>query len=445
MKSNRSCTVGIAIGITILCLASVALAEDPYDVAWIAQIGTSMDDFSRCVAVDAAGNAYISGYTTGEVGGTYAGDWDAFVTKVDASGNELWSKNVGTATTDQSYSVATDAAGNAYISGFTYGDLGGSNAGDWDAFLTKVDASGNTLWSRQIGVWGNDQSHSVTTDASGNVYISGHTYDDLAGPSAGAYDAFLTKFDTSGNELWRRQIGTGSGDYSRSVAVDAVGNAYITGYTHGDLGGTNAGHLDAFLTMVDSSGNELWSRQIGTEYSDQRYSVAVDTAGNVYISGYTAGDLAEPSAGYEDAFLTKFDASGNELWRRQIGTASGDYSYCVVVDAVGNAYITGYTWGDIDGQNAGGADAFLIKFDPLGYELWRQQIGTTSNDSCWSVAMDGSGNVYMSGWTAGDLGGENAGYTDAFLVKFENPIPEPAAMSLLALGGVALLKRRRRA
>ncbi len=439
---NKLAIVAMVLGVFLTIIPAVA-AEAPYQVAWSAQIGTSGHDWSRSVAVDASGNAYISGHTYGSLGGTNAGDQDAFLTKFDASGSELWSAQIGTSSDDISHSVAVDASGNAYISGYTDGSLGGTNAGSNDAFLVKYDPSGNELWTQQIGTSDSDISHSVAVDASGNAYISGYTDASLGGTSARKFDAFLTKFDASGSELWSQQIGTSDNDMSYSVAVDASGNAYISGQTSGSLGGTNAGGWDAFLTKFDASGSELWTQQIGTLHSDISNSVAVDAYGNAYISGNTYGSLGGTSAGSYDAFLTKFDASGSELWSQQIGTSSWDSSHSVAVDAYGNAYISGDTNGSLGGTNAGDGDAFLVKYDPSGNELWTQQIGTSSDDYSRSVAVDASGNAYISGNTYGSLGGTSAGIYDAFLVKFE-PVPEPATLALLALGGLALLRRRRK-
>ncbi len=438
---NRLAIVVMVLGVLLATVPEVA-AEEPYQIAWLAQIGTSDYDYCKSVAVDASGNAYISGYTSGSLGGTNAGGDDAFLTKFDASGNELWSQQIGTMVGDRSYSVAVDASGNAFISGYTQGNLGGTNAGGLDAFLTKFDASGKKLWSEQIGTSSYDPSYSVAVDASGNAYISGWTLGSLYGTSAGSYDAFLAKFDASGHRLWWQQIGTSLLDYSYSVAVDASGNAFISGITRGSLGGTNAGGHDAFLTKFDASGNELWAQQIGTSNDDASRSVAVDASGNAYISGYTRGNLGGTNAGSEDAFLTKFDASGNELWSQQIGTSGSDISNSVAVDASGNAFISGGTYGSLGGTNAGNSDAFLAKFDASGNELWSSQIGTSSGDSSWSVAVDASGNAFISGMTLGSLGGEYAGGYDAFLIKFENPIPEPATLSLLAFGGLAMLRRK---
>jgi len=142
--------------------------------------------------------------------------------------------------------------------------------------------------------------------------------------------------------------------------VDADGNAYITGYTSGDLGGTNAGSFDAFLSKYDGSGTPAWTRQLGTGVSDYGNGVAVDADGNAYITGYTGGDLGGPKAGFDDAFLSKYDGSGTLAWTRQLGTVPWDGAFGA--DADGNVYITGSTYGGLGGPNAGEADAFLAKY-----------------------------------------------------------------------------------
>lgn len=417
---NRTVTCLNVLCFASLVLSDVARGEAPYNVAWSRQIGTTDTDQSFGVAVDAAGNAYISGWTYGSLGGPNAGGADAFLSKYDGAGNFLWSRQVGTTDNDESHGVAVDAAGNAYISGRTQGSLGGPNLNPptYDAFLSKYDGGGNLLWSRQFGTTNNDKSNGVAVDASGNAYISGFINSRAIEETA---DAFLAKYDGAGNLIWSRSIGTTDTDQSEGVAVDAAGNAYISGWTQGSLGGPFAGFNDAFLTKYDGAGNHLWSRQIGTISSDQSYSVAVDAAGNAYISGETR-DIGGPTAGREDAFLSKYDNGGNLLWSRQIGTTDLDLSYGVAVDAAGNAYISGYTFGGLVGPNAGVIDAFLTKYDGAGNLLWSRQIGTTGGDASNGVAVDATGNAYISGTTFGSLGGPNAGGDDAFLVKFAPPI-----------------------
>ncbi len=408
---------------TVVLCAAMAMAEEPYPIAWTAQIGTAGSDYGRALAADASGNIYLTGSTEGDFGGPNAGHVDAFLAKLDASGNELWRRQMGTTRLDYGCSVAVDASGHSYVSGYTDGSLGGPNIWAYDAFLIKLDTAGNELWSRQIGTTSSDYGQAVAVDASGNAYVSGLTSGSLGGPNAGQTDAFLTKFDASGTELWSQQIGSTSSDRSNAVAVDAAGNAYISGATYGDVAGANEGLWDAFLAKFSPSGAELWSQQIGTTTYDRGFSVAVDAVGNAYISGETEGDLGGTNAGGIDTFLVKFDTSGNELWRNQVGTSAYDNNRSVTVDAAGNAFISGWTGGDIGGPNAGENDAFLTKFDASGAELWSQQVGSASGDHSYAITVDPSGNVFIGGGTDGDIGGSNAGAQDAFLVKLQGSEP----------------------
>ena len=425
----------------------VAFATElPYQVEWIQQLGTSESDWNRSVAI-VDDSVYVTGTTRGDLGGTSVGDWDAYLAKYDLSGTLLWTQQLGTSGYDNSWCVAVDDAGNAYISGRTDGSLDGPNAGDFDAFLAKFDPSGTNLWTRQVGTSAYDESWSITTDGFGNLYISGYTDGDLGDINAGHSDAFLAKYDSSGTLLWTRQLGTSSDDRCYSVAVDSLGNTYITGRTGGSLGGANAGGYDALLVKYDSSGTLLWTRQLGSSDGDFSHAVAVDDLGNAYITGTTLSDLGGTNAGSYDAFLAKYDASGTLFWTRQIGTAEEDSSFLVSVDDSGNVYITGETYGDLGSANAGDSDMFLAKYDESGDLLWIQQLGTDDTDLGFSVAFDDAGNPYICGRTFGDLGGTNAGEADAFLVKFA-PVPEPGTMALfasalLACAGAAVRKLRK--
>jgi len=394
--------------------------EAPYQTVWSRQIGTTRFEKNHSVAVSGTGSVYISGYTEGSLFSSNAGGSDAFLAQYDSAGNRLWSLQIGTSGDDVSHSVAVDSQGNAYISGYTYGNLGGTSAGSADVFLAKVDSAGSPLWSRQIGTSSEDVSRAVAVDGEGNAYISGYTYGSLGATNAGGADAFLAKYDAAGNPLWSRQFGTSSDDFINrgAAAVDSQGNAYISGYTYGSLQGTNAGAYDAFLTKYDSAGNPLWTRQFGTDSRDTATAVAVDSQGNVYTSGYSYGDLFGTNAGAADAFLVKRDSAGNLLWSREIKTSSEDISFSMAVDSLGSAYLSGYTAGDLGGPNAGGVDPFLAKYDSDGNPLWSRQIGTSSEDVSHTVAVDSRGNAYIGGYTTDDIGGPNAGGDDAFLVKF---------------------------
>jgi hypothetical protein len=406
----------------------VTFAETPYEVAWKRQPGTSNEDWNRSVAVDAMSNVYISGRTYGNLGGTNAGGADAVVTKYDGAGNCFWSRQIGTNQEDQSFGVTVDTFGNVYICGYTYGSLEGVNAGSFDAFVTKYDGAGNLLWTRQIGTAAGDCAYSVVADSLGNVYVSGGTSGSLCGTNTGSWDAFLIKYDASGTLLWSQQLGTTSSERSTDMAVDAIGNVFICGGTSGSLGGNNRGLNDVFVAKYHSSGNRLWVRQIGTPAEDCSYfpscSMAVDSFGNVFISGETFGSLGGPNEGDADVFLVKYDGAGNYLWSRQFGTNFSDFCFGVAVDSSGNAFISGNSEGSLGGPNEGNKDAVVTKYDGSGTRLWSRQIGTSSWDSGYSVAVDPMGHVYISGNTSGSLGGASQGGGDVFIIKLQSPLPD---------------------
>ncbi len=303
-------------------------------------------------------------------------------------------------------------------------------------------------WTRQLGSAEDDYGLGVSVDGSGNAYVTGYTRGGLDGnTNAGGNDMFLTKYDTAGTKLWARQLGTASNDDGLGVSVDGSGNAYVTGYTRGGLdGNTNAGGNDMFLTKYDTASTKLWTRQLGTAEDDYGLGVSVDGSGNAYVTGYTNGGLdGNTSAGSVGMFLTKYDTAGTKLWTEQLGTANYNDGRGVSVDGRGNAYVTGYTSGGLDGNtSAGGVDMFLTKYDTDGTKLWTEQLGTASYDGGHGVSVDGSGNAYVTGSTRGDFDGNaNAGGSDMFLVKIST-IPEPGsiAMLLCGLASLALIRRR---
>jgi hypothetical protein len=223
--------------------------------------------------------------------------------------------------------------------------------------------------TQQFGTTGNDVGRGIALVSSTNIYITGSTFGDLDGnTSSGLLDIFLTRFDSSGNKLFTRQFGTTGNDIGYGVAVDSARNVYVTGSTAGTLGASAFGLSDVFLAKFDSSGNPLSIQQFGTPFDDVGYGIAVDSGNNVNITGSTFGDLdGNTSAGLLDIFLTKFDSSGNRLFTQQLGTPFDDIGYGVAVDSSNNAYITGSTSGNLDGNTSSGLlDIFLTKYNPSG-------------------------------------------------------------------------------
>jgi len=336
-----------------------------------------------------------------------------------------WTQQLGTSSDEYATGVATDSSDNVYITGNTEGGLdGNSNAGDRDLFVLKYNSSGTKQWTQQLGTSSGDYATGVATDSSGNVYAAGGTSGGLDGnTNQGKIDLFLVKFDLAGNKQWTKQLGTSSNENARDVATDFSGNVYVAGSTLGGLdGNTNPGiHMDLFLTKYNSSGTKQWTQQLGTPTVEEGTGVATDSSGNIYVSGYTWGILDGISnVNNSDPFIVKYNANGNKQWSQQIGSPESEAAWGVASDSAGNAVIVGATRGGLDGNtNSGEVDFFAIKFNSSGNKQWTRQMGTSETDSAKGVASDSSGNVYVVGWTSGGLdGNSNSGGEDIFVVKY---------------------------
>ena len=288
---------------------------------------------------------------------------------------------------------------------------------------------------KQLGGPSNDVGYAIAVDASGNQYTTGSfsgTADFQEGPgtynltSQGSDDIFISKRDAGGNLVWAKQMGGPTGEYGRSIAVDANGNVCITGSFTGTIdfdpgpGVFNlscAGWWDIFICKLDASGNFAWAKALGTTGEDHGNGITVDAAGNVYTTGsfYGTADFdpgpgtAYLTADYIDVFVNKFDAAGNFVWAKRMGGISYDYGYCIAVDGSSNVYITGsFRFTNCDYDPGPGTfylgtyadtDGFLCKLDASGNFAWAKQLTTGAYDysNSYALAIDLSGNIYLTG------------------------------------------------
>ncbi len=425
----------LAVTFLVGCMVAAANAAQIPVAEWGHQLGGTGDDGGMDVAVDGLGNVYASGYGFGA----------GFIGKYDSTGAQLWTQSFGSGHDEVGFGLAVDPSGNAFVTGITTGSYGGPYGGGWDGFVTKFNAAGSQQWVRQFGAGNAQDPYAIAADELGNAYVTGFTDGALGGPPAGGADTFLIKYDAAGNVAWTRQYGNEFHQTSTSVATDKMGAVYISGNTFGNLGGTSAGGSDAFVAKYDVAGNFQWVRQFGTSAYDDSWGVAADRFGNVYVAGDTEGTLGASSVGARDFFLAKYTSAGNLLWIQQWGTATDEADSHVSVDDFGNAYVSGLTWGSLTGGAGGSVDPFVTKFDPSGALIWSWQAGSDAIDGGRAVAADGVGNVYITGETrGGSFFGPNAGGDDLFLIKIAE-VPEPSSAILTVVGlAVGCVYQRRR-
>ena len=396
--------------------------------SWTKQLGSSGHEFGLGVTTDSSDNIYVTGMTYEDVVCTripikciYA-NRDIILIKYNSSGTKQWTKHYG----EDGKGVTTDSSGNIYVTSYTDSDksdiiLIKYNSSGTKQWTKKMGASSGTY---------GDYGFGVTPDSSGNIYVSGHTYrGDFDGKKDNSptfrteTDLFLVKYNSSGTKQWTKQLKTPASDRCGAVTTDSSGNIYMTGHTLGGLNGYLIGGSDLFLIKFNSSGKRQWTKQLGTSDNDQGRGVTTDSSDNIYVSGNTWGGLGgKKHEGKSDIFLIKFNSSGTKKWIRQFGTSKIDWEYGVTTDSSDNIYVTGYTEGGLDGNtSSGGKDIFLFKYNSKGTKKWTKQLGTSDNDSGESVTTDSSDNIYVTGWTQGGLDGNtNSGYEDIILIKYNS-------------------------
>lgn len=427
-------------------------------------------------ATDAFGNVFLCG-TTASSSGIASGGFqntligtlgNAYLIKFDAAGNRLWGTYYGNTGGEYGTSVATDAAGNVYLSGTTASTTGIASGGhdnifgggSSDAFLVKFDANGNRLWATYYGGAGDEGSGIIKTDASNNVYLCGPTTSTTSISSGGhqntfggVEDAFLVKFNSAGVRLWATYYGGTGIEQGYGVAVNPSGDVFLIGNTTSTTAISSGGFQntfggganDAFLVKFNTNGIRQWATYYGDVNMDLATSVTCDASGNVFLGGYTASTANIASGGFQNTFgggtsdnyLVKFTGAGLRSWATYYGGSGDEFSsnyQALVTDAGNNIYLGGTTnstnaisFNGFQNSFAGGSDAYLVEFDNNGNRIVATYYGDVSNESGYAISIDNSGKVYQCGLTmstsniaSGGFQNTHAGGVyDAFLVKFD--------------------------
>lgn len=436
---------------------------------WSQRFGNVNSDRGYSVAVDASGNVYVTGYFAGTVnfGGSnlVSAGTDIFVAKYDAAGVHQWSQGFGSFAVDLAEDVAVDASGNVYITGRFSGnvDFGGgvlASAGGFDTFVAKYNTSGVHQWSKRFGdTGGSDEGLSIAVDPSGNVLVTGYfngTVDFGGGGlvSAGTYDMFVAKYDGSGAYQWSKRFGSTDGDVGYSVAADASGNVYVTGYLSGtvDFGGGNlvsAGSFDVFVAKFNSGGSHQWSKRFGDTGADEGLEVAVDASGNVLVTGLFRGTVNIGggnllSAGIDDIFMAKYSSSGVHQWSKRFGGTLSDLGFSVTTDALENVFLTGWFNGTVDFGggalvSAGTEDIVLARYNADGVHQFSRAYGSAGSDGGHGVTLDALGNILLTGYFTGtvDFGGGGLvvpGGDDIIIAKYSFHVDDPTIVDIKDIG-----------
>jgi hypothetical protein len=408
----------------VSCVPDVAISKPPvFTWLWQRTFGGVGNDYANAVAVDAVGAAYVVGSSDDGFGWTNAGGKDAFVQKLSANGQQAWTRAVATAGNDLLSDVVANA-GQILAVGSSDGPNGlGSNLSD--ATLHSWDANGLAGSGLRFGSAKADAAVAIAVApdsvAPNSVFIAGWTDAAIVGsdPNPKARDAFVARLKLEAPNVWRivwsQQLACSSDCEANGVALDAQGNVYLTGYSDGDIGSAKVVQgPDAFVAKFSSDGVPQWARLIGGSGSETANAIAAGSSG-IYLVGYADAGLGDQRAlGLDDAFVVRLDVDGQVLWQRLLGTAQADAAVDVSVDLNG-VQLVGYSDGNLEtnsGQpvTGGKADAFLAQFDANGTGTSLLRLGGPGSDYANGLASgSGAANLEPNGVLT------IAGYTDASL------------------------------
>ena len=411
---------------------------------WAKSMGGTGYDLGGAIAVDVSGNLYITGSFSGTADfnpgiGTYnltsAGESDIFINKLDSNGNFIGRKSSAGLVMNSSRAVAVDSNGNLLITGYFsdvvdfdpgVGMANYNSTGGTDIFLSKLDSSGNFIWTKAVGGTGDDYGEDIAIDSNGNIHITGYFVSTVdfdpgigvvnltSAGSLGETDIFVSKLDTNGNLLWAKGMGGSIFDYGYEIVVSGNGSVYTTGLFSGtadfDPGAgtyelTSAGSYDIFVSKLDANGGFVWAKPMGGIGIDRGASIALDGSENVHTTGYFketvdfdpgTGTVNLTSVGLSDFFVSRLDSNGNFVWVKAMGGTGDDGGNAIEMDGNGNVRTAGYFEGTVDfdpGVNtysltsAGLGDIFVTKLTVTPQIHYvKSNAGGLDNGSSWANA-----------------------------------------------------------
>jgi hypothetical protein len=437
--------------IFVCCSANIFSQVNSWQ--WAKTAVSNGGNYAIRTCANSNGGVYVSGYFvtdticfgTDTLFHTNNFGSDIFLAKYDAAGNVLWAKNFasGRAYGDaDDYDIAADGNGNVYFTAglfidsavfgnFTlHNDTANSSYTLSDVVVVKCDSSGNVLWAKVMGGKTNELPAGICVDNHNNVFVTGRfnsssiPFGNTTLATSAYFDVFIIKYDSLGNEVWGKSASGNNWEFGRSLASDALGNIYVTGFFNSDilhfdniLLFNSALNIDEFfIAKYDTNGNAIWAKKAVGGDDDAGEDVTVDDVGNIVATGYfRSPTLAFDNviltnnfiAGYHEVFITKFDPLGNVIWAKNAGGYDDDIGTGICTDANNAVYVTGrYGLPDaifgndtcLNSGTSGTGDVFVVKYDSGGNELWVKTANGNGDDQGNSICIDSNGDIYVTGF-----------------------------------------------
>lgn len=406
------------------------------NIIWQRGLGGSNLDYAYSGNLTADSGYILCGIThsgDGNVTGFHGGS-DFWVEKLNAEGDLVWQKCLGGDGMDNGWSVQQTADGNFILAGLTNsnnGDVTG-NHGAYDAWVVKIDTSGNLLWQKCFGGTDMDIAYSVKQTMDGGYVvlgISNSTNGDVTG-NHGGYDYWVVKLDALGNMEWQKCLGGSSDDYGYSISQISDGGYMITGESgsaDGDVTG-NHGAYDLWLVRLDAAGNLVWQKCLGGDAEDGGCSVKQTADGGFISLGFTFSNNGDVSGnhGSSDLWVAKLTSAGNISWQTCYGDVYMDFARCIEQTS-DLGYVFSGSLVAVGGMGTAGSDGWVVKTDSTGAVEWQQNVGGFGEEELYSVQQTADGGYFAAGYTFSkdDNVPENHGLSDAWAVRLTGKLNAP--------------------
>lgn len=418
-------------GVIEITIPSISISESKPLVsnspAWTKMLSSTGSVHVNAMAIGHDGYIYTTGIVNGSIDGQIAGQEDFILSKYDKEGNRIWSKILGAGSgVDVSNAITIGQDGSIYVAGSTNGSLTDPffhTDAIGDILVVKYAPDGSLIWAKQMGTPQDDRVFSLSTGSDGSIFLTGTTTGNLGGTSAigdgsvfsGQGDAFVAKIDSNGDQIWLNQLsGT---QFGNGVTAGPDGSAYAVGTMIGALNNIiPSGPADAFVIKYNSDGTTAWTRNILTPTTDLGEKITVANNGDIYVTGSTYGSLdGNNILGNRESFLTKLNKYGEIQWSRQLNLGSYNATTSIITNDDGNIFIGG--WWPQDGTQQGGS-AFVAQYSPDGLKI-SSQLVAQSYSFTTALVVDENNSLYIAGSSTYGVNGEAfSGPVDGFLIKY---------------------------
>jgi len=336
-------------------------------------------------------------------------------------------------TNDGGYLIAGHAMSSAN------GDVTGTNHGQQDYWIVKIDATGNISWNRLLGGNSQDIANSIRQTIGGGCIVAGYSQSsangDVTGTNHGPYDYWIVKLDGTGNIVWNKLLGGSGTDLARSVQQTTDGGYIVAGHSYssanGDVTNTNRGSGDNWIVKLDEAGNIAWNKLLGGSGTDQAYSIQQTSDGGYIVAGVSSSsannDVTQTNHGGDDYWIVKLDGSGNILWNKLLGGIGQETATSIQQTIDGGYIVAGYSTstvsGDVTGTTHGSYDYWIVKLDGLGNIVWNKLLGGSAIDNAQSIEQTNDRGYIVAGFStssaSGDVTGTSHGDFDYWIVKLD--------------------------